>query len=79
MNKDIYYRIARDLFLNSFPSYDINEVGIHNPILHTCELYNNSYENILTKWRISLNLKDWNDIKKFNSDIYKNVKKPKII
>ena len=40
MNKDIYYRIARDLFLNSFASYDINEVGIHNPILHTCELYN---------------------------------------
>jgi len=76
MEKDIYYKITRDLYLFSDPTYDINEVGINNPILNKCELYNNGYEKIITKWRKQLNV-SLDDMKEFNSDIYKNIKKTK--
>ena len=78
MEKDIYYKITRDLFLISDPSYDIDEVGIDNPILEECELYNNGYEHVITKWRKQLNV-SLDDLKKFNSDIYKNTKKPRLV
>lgn len=78
MEKDIYYKITRDLYLISDPSYDIDEVGINNPILNECELYNNGYEKVITKWRKQLNV-SFDEIKGFNSDIYKNIKKPRII
>lgn len=78
MKKDMYYEITRDLYLISDPSYDIDEVGIDNPILNECELYNNNYEYVITKWRKQLNV-SFDGIKEFNSDIYKNIKKPRII
>lgn len=74
----MYYEITRDLYLISDPSYDIDEVGIDNPILNECELYNNNYEYVITKWRKQLNV-SFDGIKEFNSDIYKNIKKPRII
>ena len=74
----IYYDISRDFFLNSDPSYDIDEVGIDNPILQECELYNNGYHHVITKWRKKLNI-SLDDMKKFNADVYKNTKKPKIV
>ena len=78
MEKDIYYKITRDLYLISYPSYDIDDVGIDNPILEECELYNNGYEKVITKFREQLNV-SLDDLKEFNSDIYKNTKKPRII
>jgi len=78
MEKDIYYKITRDLYLISDPSYDIDEIGIDNPVLEECELYNNGYEHVITKWRKKLNVSLVN-IKEFNSDIYKNTKKPRIV
>jgi hypothetical protein len=78
MEKDIYYKITRDLYLISDPSYDIDEIGIDNPILDECELYNNGYEHIILKWRKQLNT-PLSDVKEFNSDIYKNTKKPRIV
>lgn len=74
----IYYNISRDFFLNSDPSYDIDEVGIDNPILDECELYNNGYDKIITQWRKKLNV-SLDDLREFNSDIYKNTKKPRIV
>ena len=57
MEKNVlYYQITRDLFLLSDPSYDIDEVGIDNPILNECELYNNGYEHVITEWRKQLNV-----------------------
>lgn len=78
MEKDIYYKITRDLYLISDPSYDIDEIGIDNPVLEECELYNNGYEHVITKWRKKLNVSLVN-IKEFNSDTYKNTKKPIIV
>jgi hypothetical protein len=78
MEKDIYYNITRDLYLISDPSYDIDDFGIDNPILEECELYNNGYEKVITKFRKQLNV-SLDDLKEFNSDIYKNTKKPRII
>lgn len=78
MGKDIYYKVTRDLYLISDPSYDIDEVGIDNPILKECELYNNGYEHVITKWRKKLNV-SLDNIKEFNSDIYKNTKKSRIV
>tara|TARA_Y100000389_G_C17415082_1_gene493209 strand:+ start:645 stop:884 length:240 start_codon:yes stop_codon:yes gene_type:complete len=79
MEKNVlYYQITRDLFLLSDPSYDIDEVGIDNPILNECELYNNGYEHVITEWRKQLNV-SLDDVKQFNSDIYKNTKKPRIV
>ena len=76
--KDLYHQITKDLFLLSDPSYDIDEVGIDNPILNECELYNNGYEHVITEWRKLLNI-SLDDVKQFNSDIYKNTKKPIIV
>lgn len=76
--RTIYYDISRDLFLISDPPYDIDEVGIDNPILQECELYNNGYHHVITKWRKKLNI-SLDDMKKFNADVYKNTKKPKIV
>lgn len=73
----IYYDISRDFFLNSDPSYDINFIGIDNPLLDECELYNNGYEKVITEWRKKLNI-PLDDVKEFNVDVYKNTKKPKI-
>lgn len=78
MNKEeLYHNIERELFLNSYPSYDIDTLK-DKSLLDSCEISNNQYESIITRWRKQLNI-SLDDMREFNSDIYKNTKKPKII